>query len=75
MSSSQVLPLVLAAGAAIGIGLYASAPHAQAAPKHKSITRRSSEVPRAAELAWNSNEGAAIRAKKNQEGHSGKGTH
>lgn len=76
MSSANILPLALAAGTAIGLSLYFGS-HAQAAPadkKKQALTRRNSEVPRAAELAWNSNEGANIRSKAHAEGHSGSGT-
>lgn len=77
--SANVLPLALAAGTAIGLGLYFGSP-AQAAPqdkikaKQQTLARRTSEVPRAAEFAWNSNAGADIRAKTHAEGHSGSGT-
>lgn len=75
MSSTNVFPLLVLAGSAIGVSLYVThlkqstvcAP--TAAPKETTgLVRRNSD------LAWASEEGAAIRRKAIGEGHAGTGS-
>lgn len=77
--SANALPIVAAIGAFGAAGLFAvyfGGSPAQSAPstKQAKLQKRTSEIPRTAELAWNSNEGAAIRSRAQAEGHSGNGT-
>jgi hypothetical protein len=71
MSRSNVLPLIVAGGAAIGLAvLYRE--RAQTAP---SVTPKPSQLARRnSEMAFLGAEGPAIRRKRDAEGHSGSGT-